>query len=399
MRGVLAMTNKTYGLALRTQPVELAGSLSTSFRLFALHAILIFSFVPVLIYINLSQIFLFMLCAVAFCCYLVRLEADIFAAFSLVLLIAVSQAIGLAHFSTTNKNYLTPFLFIASLLIAPAMMLLARSCPSASRDRIVSRAINWILVFLIIECVSRLIFSPHMGVTAETDVSDSFYRYKFSLFFVDSNFVGIAILCLLPIMFAYREAIGQKKWVLIYLLLLGTLSRASIVAGICQLIVYKLWRWRMWTLFGLLAAQVLIICKLYMDFTMQGAASIQTIDGSLSSKVLILARMTASYAQADALQRFFGVGVGNSINLIGIFAHNIVATFALELGIGGSLLFLIYIWMFSRRCPASFYLLILPIVINGFSLVSTSMPYFFVALGLLAALRGTWRDGSGAPEK
>jgi predicted ABC-type sugar transport system permease subunit len=42
------------------------------------------------------------------------------------------------------------------------------------------------------------------------------------------------------------------------------------------------------------------------------------------------------------------------------------------------------------------YLLVLPIAINGFSLVSTTMPYFFAALGLLAALRGTARDGAKA---
>jgi predicted ABC-type sugar transport system permease subunit len=34
-------------------------------------------------------------------------------------------------------------------------------------------------------------------------------------------------------------------------------------------------------------------------------------------------------------------------------------------------------------------------VVNGFSLVSTSMPYFFVALGLLGALRGFPCDGNG----
>jgi predicted ABC-type sugar transport system permease subunit len=107
--------------------------------------------------------------------------------------------------------------------------------------------------------------------------------------------------------------------------------------------------------------------------------------------------MTDIYRQADAAQRIFGIGVGNLFNLAGIFAHNIVATFVLELGIGGSLLFAAYVWILSRKCPASIYLLVLPVVINGFSLVSTTMPYFFVTLGLLAALRGTERDGAGAP--
>jgi predicted ABC-type sugar transport system permease subunit len=108
--------------------------------------------------------------------------------------------------------------------------------------------------------------------------------------------------------------------------------------------------------------------------------------------------MRGIYSQADAVQKLFGIGVGNLFNLAGIFAHNIVATFVLELGIGGSLLFAAYVWILSRKCPTSIYLLVLPMVINGFSLVSTTMPYFFVTLGLLAALRGTVRDGTSEPK-
>jgi hypothetical protein len=259
------------------------------------------------------------------------------------------------------------------------------------------RIIHWVLVFLTIECVSRLIFSPYMPATTETDVSESFYLYKASLFFFDSNFAGIEILCLLAIMFAFRKEIGRKRWLLAYLLLLATFSRASIAAGVCQLVVYKLWRWRVWMLFGLLVAQVIVIGQLFLSYTTQDSEAIHDIDGSLSSKLFILSLMTEIYRQADTAQRLFGIGVGNLYNLAGIFAHNIVATFVLELGIGGSLLFSAYVWILSRKCPASIYLLVLPMVINGFSLVSTTMPYFFVALGLLAALRGTARDGVGAP--
>jgi hypothetical protein len=383
-------------IAFVQQPLEFPGSLSASVRLFAFRAILIFSFVPVLIYINFSQIFLLALCAVALCCYLVRVEADIFTALFLILLIAVSQAIGIAHSPAGEKNYLTPFLFLTSLLIGPAMMLLARSYPPALLCRLMPRVIHWVLVFLTIECVSRLIFSPYMPAVSDADDSSSFYLYKASLFFFDSNFAGIEILCLLAIMFAFREAIGRKRWLLAYLLLFATFSRASIAAGICQLVVYKLWRWRTWTLFGLLAAQGIVIVHLFTNYVTQGSEAIHEIDGSFTSKFFILSLMTDIYRHADAVQRIFGIGVGNLFNLAGIFAHNIVATFVLELGIGGSLLFAVYIWILSRRCPVSIYLLILPMVINGFSLVSTTMPYFFVTLGLLAALRGTELDGAGA---
>jgi hypothetical protein len=382
-------------LALLPEPIGFTGTLSTSVRLFAFCAILVFSFVPVLIYINLSQIFLLMLCAVALCCYLVRLEADIFAALFLILLISLSQAIGVAHSPAAQKNYLTPFLFLTSLLIAPTVMLLARSYPLSRLIHLVPRIINWVLVFLVIECISRFIFSPNMPATAEADISDSFYLYKFSLFFVDSNFVGIEILCLLSAMFVFREEIDRKRWLLAYLLLLATLSRASIAAGICQLVIYKLWRWRVWTLFGMLIAQVFIIVQLFLSYTAQGSEVTQSIDGSLSSKFFILSLMTETYHEADTAQCLFGIGVGNLYNMAGIFAHNIVATLVLELGIGGSLLLIVYIWILSRKCQICVYLLILPMVINGFSLVSTSMPYFFAALGLLAALRGIPRDGIG----
>jgi hypothetical protein len=392
------MNHSSPCLALRPQGLDASGSLSASVRLFAFSAILIFSFVPTPIYINLSQILLLVLCVIALCCYVVRLETDIFAALFLILLIAVSQAIGIAHSPAAEKNYLTPALFLTSLLIAPAMMLLARQFPLARLYRLMPRVINWVLVFLTVESVSRLIFSPYLPATAGTDVSDSFYLYKASLFFFDSNFVGIEILCFLAIMFAFKKEIGRKRWLLAYFLLFATLSRASIAAGICQLVIYKLWRWRAWAFFGLLAAQVIAIYQLFVSYTTQGSQAIHDMDGSLASKFFILSLMTETYRRADTAQRLFGIGVGNLFSLAGIFAHNIVATFVLELGISGSLLFAAYVWILSRKCPASIYLLILPLVINGFSLVSTSMPYFFVALGLLAALRGSPHDGNATRE-
>jgi hypothetical protein len=399
------MACNSIGFALRQQPIELTGSLSASVRLFALGALLTFSFVPLSFlpgltygYINYSQIPLFALCVVALSCYLVRFEADLFAALVLIVLMAISQAIGTAHSPAAHKSFVTPIFFITSMLIAPAVTLLARSCPPLTLTRLAPRIVNWTLVFLAIECVTRLILSPIIGANANTDISDSFYLYKSSLFLVDSNFAGIEILCLLSIMFAFRDNIKRNRWLLAYLLLFASMSRASIAAGICQLVIYKLWRWRVWTFFGLLAAQTLVVVKLFMDYTTQGSDSIKAIDGSLTSKFFILTLMMDAYHEADAAQKFFGVGAGNFLNLFGILsAHNIVVTFITELGIGGSLLFVFYIWILARRCPVSIYLLILPIFINGFALVSAwAMPYFFAALGLLAALRGTALDGAGA---
>lgn len=224
------------------------------------------------------------------------------------------------------------------------------------------------------------------------------YIYKSSLFLYDSNFVGIEIICLLSIMFAFRSAISGKRILLGYLLLLATFSRASIVSGVCLFLVYKLWRWRVWTFFGLLLAQALIILKLFFDYSTQGSEVTAAIDGSFSSKFLLLSIMLDIYREADRAQKLFGIGAGNFINLSGsLSSHNIMATFVTELGIAGSILFVVYVWIHSRKCPVSNCLLILPIVINGFALVSlAAMPFFFATLGLLGALRGTERDGTKA---
>lgn len=378
-----------------SRPIEFSGFLLTPVTLLAFGALLIFSFVPIPIYINCSQILLFVLCIVTLCNCFARFGPSIMASLFVVILVAISQAIGIVHSPAAEKNYLTPFLFLTSMLIAPSVMYLTRLLQAVSLCRLVPRIVTWVLSFLTIECVTRLILSPHMSVMVDTDVSDSFYLYKHSLFFVDSNFVGIAILCLIPIMFAFREAIGRKSWLLAYLLLFATLSRASIVAGVCQLVIYKLWRWRTWAAFGLLVAQLLIIVRLLATFIRQGSELVGAIDGSFATKFYLLSLMIDAYGRADIAQRLFGIGVGNAQDLIGIFAHNIVVTLVLELGIGGSLLFLIYIWILSRKSPVVIYLLVLPMVINGFSLVSTSMPYFFVALGLLAALRVSLQARSG----
>jgi hypothetical protein len=401
------MASNSISLALVPQTIELPGSLSASVRLFTFGALLTFSFLPLSFmpgftygYINYSQIPLFALCVVAICCYFVRFETDLFAAFILILLMAIFQAIGAIHSPAAHKSLLTPLVFLNSMAIAPAVMLLARQLPVSTLIRLVHRIINWVLIFLVIECVTRLILSPIIGTNADTYTSNDFYLYKASLFFFDSNFAGIETLCLLSIMFAFRGNIKRNRWLLAYILLLASMSRASIVAGICQLVMYVLWRWRVWAFLGMLMAQALVVVKLFMDYTTQGSDSIKAIDGSLASKFYLLTLMMDTYQEADRAQKFFGVGAGNFFNLFGILsAHNIVVTFVTELGIGGSLLFAVYIWILSRKCPVAICLLILPIIINGFSLVSTwAMPYFFAALGLLGALRNSQLNGSGALE-
>ena len=59
------MASNSINFTQRPLPIEFPGSLSSSLRLFSFCAILILSFVPVFIYINLSHIYLLTLCVIA----------------------------------------------------------------------------------------------------------------------------------------------------------------------------------------------------------------------------------------------------------------------------------------------------------------------------------------------
>jgi hypothetical protein len=382
----------TLSSPLSITPTATTERLLATITLAALESVFILSFVPIPVFINLSQVLLLLLCISALCCPSTYIRGGVVLPLFLTFCIACSQAIAITHSPASEKNYLTPLLFIASLLVGPVTFALARRWPPGILNSYLSRPLNLILAFLALECVSRLIFSPRMGPAVET--SEQFYLYKSSLFYVDSNFVGIALVCLIPVIISHADLHRNKRLILAYLLLLATFSRASIVAGICQFLIYKFWRRRRWLLIGLTAAQAVIIGALFIDFTTYGNGNTQAIDPSFSTKFYILDLMTQSYANADTVQKLFGIGAGNADNLIGIFAHNIIATFSIELGTVGSILVAAYVLAFARRCPEVFYLLIFPMVINGFSLVSTSMPYFFASLGLLGACHYLQRQGT-----
>jgi hypothetical protein len=382
-----------------TSPGEPVRRLVVSTKAAALSCLLIFSFVPVPIFINVSQILLFLICMGVLSCPSAYFRGAVTLPLFIALCIGCSQFIGNTYFAAENKNYLTPLLFIASLLIAPSISSLAKEWPSDALKALLSRSLNFILAFLVLECISRLILSPHMISAAGLEDSQTFYLYKTSLFYVDSNFVGIALVCLIAVIINHADPYRNKRLALAYLLLLATFSRASIAAGICQFAIFKFWRWRRWLLFGLVITQVVVLGALFNDFITNGNGTTRELDPSFSTKFYILSLMAQSYAHAGAIQKLFGIGAGNADNLFGIFAHNIIATFSIEIGIVGFALVAIYVWIFARKCPEATYLLIFPIVINGFSLVSTSMPYFFASLGLLGAMHNLSRDGNGIGQR
>lgn len=73
------------------------------------------------------------------------------------------------------------------------------------------------------------------------------------------------------------------------------------------------------------------------------------IDGSFNSKFYIISQAFEFYTTQSLMTHMFGVGLGNTEQLLGIFAHNIYVTLVLEFGFIGSFLFITFIFIALKR--------------------------------------------------
>ena len=317
--------------------------------------------------------------------------------------IGVSQAIGVDLSTVDEKNWIRPTGFPLFLLVGVLAAKFGRAVQIEKQGQYIKRVSTWLLWFFAVDCITRLLFSPYLhqrlvdaspsGYVPETD--PLFYRYKMSFFFGDGNNAGLALLCLIALMLAYHRDVGGKRIFIAFVLMLGTISRASIFAALCQYIIYRYWRFRRWLLLSAIVLVPLIIIALMSSYSASGADEFKQFDGSFASKLMLLDKMVDIYSDADLKLKLFGIGAGNLEGLINIAAHNIAVTFAIEFGVIGSICVVCYVWLLARKSALAGYLLVLPMVINGFALVLTSTPYFYLVLGLLGGLT-TWPGPPGA---
>ena len=318
-------------------------------------------------------------------------------------LIGVSQAVGLVHNSAAQRNFVVPETFVMLLLVGTIFAALSSQLGAASRGEYVAKVVKAILVLLTVECVLRYAFSPFIEVGERLQrggpatVDEGWiYPYKQSLIFSDSNSVGIALVCVIAVLLTFRQHFNRRHLIWAYCLTFAALSRASMIAVLVQFVIYKFWRWRGWIVGTIALLSPVVIYRLVLWYVGSEGNTPDTVDGSFLTKLMILGKMIDMYSQADLPQRLFGIGSGNLEFIAGIAAHNIVAVCVLELGIVASLMAIVYVWLLARGSAAAWFLLVVPVLINGFSLFLTTSPFFYVTLGFLGTVRATQLYSSGA---
>lgn len=255
---------------------------------------------------------------------------------------------------------------------------------NSSRNRVVNAshlAIGFSIALLTIELTYRLTHPAEPDELWGNEREDIFwYVYKTSSFmYPDSNSVGLFIACMIGFIIGLPS--HDRPRFKIYLiplivLLIGSLSRAAIFAT-CAVFLFQYAR-------GSLARMMLIL-----GLAVLGSLGLLTwfnTDESFLSKFWIAGLVALYLAQTDLLALLIGVGPGNAESALGVGAHLLPFTLLVEVGVIGSILSLVIlflIWKRSNQCGTP---LLLAYILSGLSFTTFAIPWFYSMASVLIYL-------------
>ncbi|PTC02971.1 hypothetical protein C9980_20355 [Vibrio mediterranei] len=287
------------------------------------------------------------------------------------------QILAVKNNTNIDKSLLTPTLMLYSMLLFPISNIVISQYNALLRLRAYENFIKLSLFILLLDLVIRV---------ARFDLSNGLlYSIKSGGMYFDSNFSSLVIISIMSLVLFLRATTHKKMnlYVLSLLILnLSTMSRAGIIAMILQLAIfynpknaYKKLNVILIIGFGLL------LYLIYLFFFT--GYSFLSFDGSFNSKFNIAQRLI-TYYESGEFNVLYGIGLGQAKEFIGIFAHNIFVTFVLEMGLIGSIIFLLIYLLVLKQTGMWCNVIWLPTMVAGLSLFSAYMPFLFVISGVLA---------------
>ena len=202
-----------------------------------------------------------------------------------------------------------------------------------------------------------------------------FYQYKYTSFmYGDSNFLGLqalALFCFFRFLMLYGVYFHKLVYPLLVLSIILTFSRASIMSMVFCEICY------LYLIFqaGWVRSLVRIILVLLSGYAMFWLNVMLSSDTSLLSKFSLVTLFLEAFSRADFIDIVTGVGIGNAVDVMGIGAHNFYIVAVLEGGIIFASLFFILITYLVATLRTYSVILVVPIMINFFSLGTIAAPY------------------------
>ncbi|WP_179994280.1 O-antigen polymerase [Acinetobacter sp. YH1901136] len=284
--------------------------------------------------------------------------------------------IAIYYFSiiTNDEKILSSILYLYCILLGSQTIALGMLLSREKRVSIYRVVYSFLIIFMILELFFRVVFAGGHA--------SSFYDYKQSLFFTDSNFSSFIVLFFLMFALFLKDKkiynIGVAKFSILIFLLVMTFSRASIFAYfVGYLFVRSNIKYKTAIFFSFLIVYFYVFYRMVSNYI--DGASYRDLDGSFNSKFYLISVAIDNYSKLPLVNKFFGIGLNNfPYYADGRFAHNIFITFIYEFGYLGSIGFILFIFYSYKKIGKDYTYLLIPMLVAGFSLFSAYMPFFFV---------------------
>lgn len=251
--------------------------------------------------------------------------------------------------------------------------------------KILNRYFLFYSIIFIFDGVWRFLHPAEMDLERLAELGVTFQIYKFNTFmYMDSNFVGLQAVCTFSFMCWFIfNGIQFNKIIptLLFVAVLFSLSRAAILAMFIAIFLTFILKRKVPIVFINLVLLIITICVGFAVFYFFSS------DVSFLSKFHII-EVTGKYlSESDLISLMFGVGLGNSEEVLGMGAHNLFVAFIVETGMVGFGLFftlLVYWFCILKR---GWFILVFPTVLAGMSLGTSALPYLFTMVTIAILIK------------
>ncbi|MEG1572939.1 MAG: hypothetical protein RR190_00015 [Bacteroidales bacterium] len=233
------------------------------------------------------------------------------------------------------------------------------------------------------EAIARYAVSLYFLYTGENTYN---WIYKFKFFgpmYFESNGTAIHLIILIFFTFWWAEQRKQKWYGLkiLFIVLLGlTISRACMLAALIGFIYFYFLRGKMGRVW--IRNILLFLTAIVLVFGIFIYPNI-SYDLSFISKFEILEQAINYYKDVEIMPLFFGVGISNSQEYLGIYAHNYFLVFLMETGIVGLLILLAMFYSFYKYTSASALCILIPFFFATASSTVTFLPDLYLSVAVM----------------
>jgi hypothetical protein len=248
-------------------------------------------------------------------------------------------------------------------------------------------AIKYIIIFYLIELAIRINFRINDAIYALTNLLNNNYFYNFkenSIIFMDSNHVAIVLLAIYFMLIYLKKEFKINLLiyiVIVFILILFTYSRASIIATISFTFIYAFIRPQ--KIENNKIAMIIII--LLIVLSLKNIITMFSEDASLLSKFYIFEQIIKYTKTSNIKRLIIGVGYGNSPKFIGIGTHNLFFTYYIEGGIL-SLIEIISLYVYMLYKFANIAYVLIPFIFAGLSFSPSAQTYLYCIIAIIILL-------------